>query len=207
MKKTYKYRLLGNNETISKACNWLNLCRSLYNVALEQRIAIYRQNKSIVSCYGQINQLPELKASFPEYREVDAQVLQDVLERLDKAYQGFLRRVRNGDGKVGFPRFKGRDRYDSFTLKQHGWKLESKYLSIRNIGRFKLKLSRQIEGDIKTVTIRREATGKWYVCFSCDNVPERILEKSANSVGIHRLRIEHSLSLSPVGSARPYLYF
>jgi len=184
MKKTYKYHIYANREVLSKADNWLFLCQRLYNTALEQRIAIYRQNKGSISCYSQINQLPDLKAGFPEYREVGSQVLQEVLERLDKAYQGFFRRVRNGNGKVGFPRFKGRDRYDSFTLKQAGWKLEGKYLSVRNVGRFKLKLSRQIAGNIKTVTIRRESTGKWYVCFSCANVPERILEKSTNSIGI-----------------------
>jgi len=184
VRKTYKYRLLGNRITFGKADNWIFLCRKLYNTALEQRIAIYKQNKGSISCYSQINQLPDLKAYFSEYREVGSQVLQGVIERLDKAYQNFFRRVKNGNGKAGFPRFKGRDRYDSFTLKQVGWKLEGKYLSIRNVGRFKLKLSRLIAGDIKTVTIRREATGKWYVCFSCNNVPERILEKSSKSIGI-----------------------
>jgi len=184
VRKTYKYRIYANREVLGKAGRWLLLCRRLYNVALEQRITIYRQDKSTISCYSQINQLPDLKAGFPEYREVGSQVLQGVIERLDRAYKAFFRRVRNGDGKVGFPRFKGRDRYDSFTLKQAGWRLDSKYLSIRNIGRFKLKLSRQIAGDIKTVTIRREATGKWYVCFSCDNVPARVLEKSNSSIGI-----------------------
>jgi len=184
MKKTYKYRIYANREVLSNADNWLFLCRRLYNTALEQRITIYRQNKGSISCYSQINQLPELKAYFPEYREVGSQVLQEVLERLDKAYKNFFRRVRDGDGKVGFPRFKGSDRYDSFTLKQASWKLDGRYLAIRNVGRFKLKLSRQIAGDIKTVTIRREATGKWYVCFSCDNVLERVLEKSTNSIGI-----------------------
>ena len=184
MRKTYKYRIYANREVLGKAERWLFLCRRLYNTALEQRITIYRQNKGPISCYSQMRQLPELKASFPEYREVGSQVLQEVLERLDKAYQGFFRRVKNGNGKAGFPRFKGRDRYDSFTLKQCGWRLDGRYLSIRNIGRFKLKLSRQIAGDIKTVTIRREATGKWYACFSCANVPEQILEKSTNSIGI-----------------------
>lgn len=184
MKKTYKYRIYANREVLSKADNWLFLCRRLYNTALEQRITIYRQNKGSISCYSQINQLPELKASFPEYREVGSQVLQEVLERLDKAYQNFFRRVRNGDGKAGFPRFRGRERYDSFTLKQSGWKLDGKYLAVRNIGRFKLRLSRQIVGDIKTVTIRREATGKWYACFSCASVPVRVLEKSTSSIGI-----------------------
>ena len=184
MRKTFKYRLLVNHQTFQKSENWLVLCRRLYNTALEQRITIYRQNKGSISCYDQIKQLPELKASFPEYREVGSQVLQEVLGRLDKAYQNFFRRVKNGDGKVGFPRFRGRDRYDSFTMKQSGWKLDGKYLSIRNIGRFKLRLSRPIEGTIKTVTVRREATGKWYACFSCDNVPERKLPESNKVVGI-----------------------
>jgi len=184
MKKTFKYRLLGNRTAFDEADNWLNLCRGLYNAALEQRITIYRQSKGSISCYSQINQLPELKASLPEYREVGSQVLQEVIERLDKAYQNFFRRVKSGDGKVGHPRFRGRDRYDSFTLKQAGWKMEGKYLSIRNVGRFKLRLSRPIEGDIKTITIHRTPTGRWHVCFSCDNVPEKRLVKSGAMVGI-----------------------
>lgn len=184
MKKTYRYRLLGNKPTFGKASEWLLLCQRLYNVALEQRIGIYRQNKGSISCYSQINQLPELKVVFPEYGGVGSQVLQDVVERLDRAYKAFFRRVKNGNGKVGFPRFKGKDRYDSFTLKQAGWKLDGKYLSIRNVGRFKLRLSRPIEGDIKIVTIRKEATGKWYACFSCGNVPEKRLPESGRVIGL-----------------------
>ncbi len=184
MKKTYKYRLLGNNLTFGKAEEWLLLCQRLYNVALEQRISIYRQNKGSISCYNQINQLPELKVAFPEYGDVGSQVLQDVIERLDRAYKAFFRRVKNGRGKAGFPRFRSKDRYDSFTLKQAGWKLDGKFLSIRNVGRFKLRLSRPIEGDIKTITIRRESTGKWYACFSCRNVSEKRLPKSDRVVGL-----------------------
>ncbi|GAH67047.1 unnamed protein product, partial [marine sediment metagenome] len=93
------------------------------------------------------------------------------------------RRVKNGD-KPGFPRFKGRDRYDSFTLKQAGWWLDGRYLTIRNIGRFKLRLSRPIDGDIKTVTIRRSSSGKWYATFSCDNVPIKPLPQIGKQVGI-----------------------
>ena len=184
MRKTYKYRLLGNVAILNKVTMWLNLCRNLYNVALEQRIVIYKQDKSTLSCFSQMKQLPELKATFPEYSDVGAQVLQDVIERLDRSYKAFFRRVKNGNGKVGFPRFKGKDRYDSFTLKQCGWKVDGKYLSISNVGRFKLRLSRPIEGDIKTITIRGEATDKWYVCFSCDKVPEKRLPESDKIVGI-----------------------
>jgi len=183
LRKTFKYRLQGNRTDFANAENWLYLCRQLYNAGLEQRIAIYRQNKGRISCYDQINQLPELKAYCPDFRNVDAQVLQDVLERLDKAYQGLFRRVRKGK-VAGFPRFRGRDRYDSFTLKQHSWKLDGKCLSIRNIGRFKIRLSRPIEGDIRTITVRKESTGKWYVCFSCNNVPEKVLPESDRTIGL-----------------------
>jgi putative transposase len=184
MRKTYKYRLLGNNAIFARADEWLALCQRLYNLALEQRIYIYRCNKKTISCYDQSKQLPELKEAFPEYRLVGAQVLQDVIFRLDKSYKAFFRRVKNGNGKVGFPRFKSRDRYHSFTLTQFGWKLDGRYLTIHNIGRFKLRLSRPIEGNIKTVTLRREPSGHWYVCFSCDNVQERRFAPSVNIVGI-----------------------
>src|SRR5487761_2022933 len=184
MKKTFKYRLLGSMQAFDKADSWLGLCRNLYNSALAERIYAYRGQRVSLSSYSQIKELPELKVNLPEYSDVGSQVLQDVLERLDRAYKAFFRRKINHEGKGGFPRFKGRDRYDSFTLKQAGWKLDSKYLSVRNVGRFKLRLSRQIEGDIKTVTIRRDSTNKWYVCFSCNNVPEKRLLESNKVIGI-----------------------
>lgn len=183
MRKTFKYRLLGDEEVFSKAERWLALCQGLYNVALEQRIVIYRQDKGSISGYDQQNQLPELKTEFPEYKNVGSQALQNVIERLDKAYKAFFRRVKSGE-KAGFPRFKSKERYDSFTLTQSGWKLVGKHLAIRSIGTFKLRLSRPIEGVIKTITIRRERSGHWYACFSCDKVPEKKLEPCGKSIGI-----------------------
>jgi len=184
MRKTFKYRLLGNPQTFQKAEGWLGLCRNLYNSALAERVYAYKGQRVNISSYSQMKELPELKVSFPEYRDVGSQVLQDVIERLDRAYKAFFRRAKNNKGKAGFPRFKGRDRYDSFTLKQAGWKLDGRYLTIRNIGRFKLRLSRPLEGHIKTITIRRTLGGRWYVCFSCHSVPEKRLPQSDRIVGI-----------------------
>lgn len=183
MRKTFKYRLLGNKTTFANAERWLDLCRNLYNAALEERITAYKTHKVSISCYNQMKELPELKVVIPEYKNIDAQTLQDVLERLDRAYKAFFRRLKNKE-KAGFPRFKGKDRYDSFILKQHGWKIDRKYLTIRNIGRFKMRLSRPLVGIVKTVGIHQESTGKWYVCFSCDNVPERKLPESNETIGI-----------------------
>lgn len=184
MIKSFQYRIYSNNQTLQRADNWLGLCQRLYNIALEQRISLYRQDKTFISLYSQINQLPELRSHFPEYHKVGSQVLEDVLKRLDKAYRGFFRRVKIKDSKVGFPRFKGRNRYDSFTLRQSGWKMEGKYLTIKNVGRFKIRLSRPIEGEIKTITIRRSSTNKWFVTFSCDNVPAKPLPLTGKTIGI-----------------------
>jgi len=183
MRRTFKYRLLGNRQTFDNASNWLELCRQLYNAGLIERREAWKMQRVSVNSYSQMAQLPDVKKTNHEYSEVGSQVLQEVLDRLDKAYKAFFRRIKNGEN-AGFPRFKGKGRYDSFTLKNCGWKLDGRYLTIRNVGMFKIRLSREIQGDIKTVIVRKEATGKWYVCFSCDNVPEKKLAVSDKSIGL-----------------------
>jgi putative transposase len=184
MRKTYLYQAKINKTTEANCNQWLETCRTLYNLALDQRISVYRQHRISISVNEQMEQLVDLKKAYPEFKAVGSQCLQDVLERLDKAFKAFYRRVRQGKGRAGFPRFKGYNRYDSFTLKQTGWYFKGRYLCIKNIGRFKLFLSRPVEGDIKTVTIRMSATGRWFVAFSCDNVPERAFPETVAEVGI-----------------------
>jgi transposase len=94
-------------------------CRDLYNAALEQRITAYQRRHVSISRYEQEVELKELRAAFPEYGAIHSHILQDVLARLDRTYQAFFRRIRRGE-KAGFPRFKGRTRYHSFTFKEYG---------------------------------------------------------------------------------------
>lgn len=183
MRRSYQYRVKITQATEEASNRWLSLCCTLYNTALEQRIDAYVRCGVSVTAAGQMKELPALKAAFPEYGTVGSQVLQDVIQRLDRAYQGFFRRIKTGD-KAGFPRFRSRSRYDSFTLKQSGWRLEGRYLYVSGLGRFKMFLSRPVVGDIKTVTVRRTATGKWFVSFSCDHVPERDFPVADAAVGI-----------------------
>jgi putative transposase len=136
-----------------------------------------------VSCYAQMAELPDIKESLPEYKEVGSQVLQETLARLDLAFKAFFRRIKRNE-KPGFPRFKSKNRYDSFTLKNTGWHLDGRYLWVHNVGRIKMNLSREIQGSIKTITIRRSSTGKWYACFACDNIPEKKLEPNDKVVGL-----------------------
>jgi len=206
MRKIYLYRARINKQTEANCNQWLDLCKRLYNQSLEQRIKAYKEEKRSISVYEQMSQLPELKKTFHEFKIVGSQCLQDVLQRLDKAYKSFFQRVKQGNGKAGFPRFKSQNRYDSFTLKQAGWKLEGRYLYIRNVGKFKLFLSRPIEGKIKTVTIRRSSTDKWFVAFSCDNVPVKEVQASNQEIGID-VGIKHFLVDSQGNSVENPKYF
>ena len=111
-------------------------------------------------------------------------MLQDVLARLDRTYQAFFRRVQRGD-KTGFPRFKGRDRFHSFTFKEYGngARLENACLVLSKIGRIAVRWSRPLAGTPKTVTVSREADG-WYVSISCAEVPSRPLPLTGEETGI-----------------------
>ncbi len=153
LRRMFEYRAIINKETEFNAVTWLGLCRQLYNTALEQRISLYQSHRKTLSKFDQCYQLPDLKEAFSEFKQVGSQVLQDVLDRLDKAYQAFFRRVKR-DETPGFPRFKSYHRYNSFTLHQCGYKLDGRYLHIRKVGRFKLILHRPIQGVIKTITVR-----------------------------------------------------
>jgi putative transposase len=123
-----------------------------------------------ISYNDQSAQLSEIKEIRPEYKEIHSQVLQDTLRRVDKAFKAFFRRVKNGE-TPGYPRFQGRNRYDSFTYPQaeyHGCtRIENGKLVLSKIGHVKVKLHRPIEGKIKTCTIKREGE-HWYVCFACE---------------------------------------
>ena len=115
---------------------------------------------------------------------IHSQVLQDVLARLDKAYQAFFKRVMAGQAP-GFPRFRGRNRYHSFTYKQfgNGAQLDNGFLVFSKIGRVAVRWSRPLEGKPKTVTLSREPGG-WYAIFSCAEVPEQPLLLTGKETGI-----------------------
>ena len=119
IRKTYKYRLAPTPAQEKVLADVLWRCRELYNAGLEERKTAWEKCGVSVTFAMQSAQLPGIKDARPEYREINAQVLQDVLHRLDKTYQAFFRRVKNGE-KPGYPRFHGRDRYNSFTYPQVG---------------------------------------------------------------------------------------
>ncbi|HEV2237815.1 MAG TPA: transposase [Ktedonobacterales bacterium] len=184
VRKTFKEKLRPTPAQERALDEVLWRCRTLYNAALEQRITAWQRCRVSVSRYQQEAELKVIRAEMPEYAAVHSHVLQDVLTRLDKTYQAFFRRVQRGD-KAGFPRFKGSNRYHSFTFKEYGngVRLENGSLILSKIGRIAVRWSRPLEGTPKTVTISKEADG-WYVAISCAAVPTHLLPLTGQETGI-----------------------
>jgi putative transposase len=182
MTKSYKYRIYPNRVQIDILHKQFNLCRWLHNVALEHRITAYKSIGKNISYLEQANELPAIKEQFHEFANIHSQVLQDVLKRLDLSFQHFFRRIKNGE-TPGFPRFKGKDRFNSICYPQSGFKIVGNKVGLSKIGSIKIKLHRKIEGTIKTCSIKKSGN-QWYIIFTTERnivVPKKVV---SSMVGI-----------------------
>jgi len=116
VRKTFKEQLRPTPAQQQALHGVLWRCCDLHNTALEQRSTAYQRRHVSISRFDQEAELKVIRAEFPEYAAIHSHILQDVLARLDKTYQAFFRRIQQGE-KAGFPRFKGRHRFYSFTYK------------------------------------------------------------------------------------------
>ena len=211
VKQAYKFRLYPTRKQCDRLQETLDRCRELYNAALCERRDAYnfhvrqhpnyydettrkeRSRELNASYYSQANQLPDIKTLCEDYQNIHSQVLQNVLKRVQKAFDAFFRRCKNGE-EPGYPRFQGKNRYNSFTYPQTGFSLtHDNRLSLSKIGSIKVKLHRDIRGTIKTCTIKREGN-QWYVVFSCEGESDPLLETD-EAVGID-LGLLHFATLS-----------
>src|SRR6266566_5173540 len=182
-RKAFKYRLSPTKKQEAILIWTLDKCRELYNAALQERKDAYRMAGKSITYYDQANQLPEIKQIRPEYNDIHSQVLQDVLRRVKKAFDNFFRRVKQGEDP-GYPRFQGRNRYESFTYPRGGYSLTAdNRVCLSKIGSIKVKMHRPMKGIIKTCTIKREGDA-WYVVFACEVEAWSKLAYTDEAVGI-----------------------
>src|SRR5579885_1194500 len=116
-RKTFKYKLQPTPAQAVQLGATLRVCRELYNAALQERREAWRMQQVSVTYYQQKAELPEIRQIREDCAAIHSQVLQDVILRVHRAFQAFFRRVQHGE-KPGYPRFKGRNRYHSFTYPQ-----------------------------------------------------------------------------------------
>lgn len=183
--KAYQYRLYPKKSQVTVLNQTLEQCRMIYNRVLAIRKDAWELEQKHVGYYETKRLLPEWKIEYPSLKNVHSQVLQDVVTRVDMAYKAFFRRVKSGE-KPGHPRFKQFGRYDSITYTQSGFELDGQRLVLSKVGAVPIITHRTFEGDVKTCTIRRSCTGKWYASIIVDigEVPVRTIEKSAIGIDL-----------------------
>ncbi len=187
MMKAYKFRIYPSGKQQRVLLAQFERCREMYNELLAEGRSLMVSRRS--DFYGLVR---DMKIAMPKrYGAVYSQVLQNVADRLSKAYANFFRRIgekRKGSCmKAGFPRFKKRLR--SFTYPQSGFKLidvgrRHQILKLSKIGEIKIRCHRGLEGNVKTLTVKRTPSGKWFATFTADigSSPDKIPVKSADQV-------------------------
>ncbi len=189
MFKSFKYRLRPTKKQEKILLAHIEQCCILYNQLLCERIQAWKKNKESLSRYDQQETLPMLKKQYNPFSLVHSQVLQQVCQRVDWAFKGFFRRLKQKSKtgeKAGFPRYKSENRYDSITYTQFAssCRLDAKGLRLSKIGCIRVVQHRPLEGIPKSCTIRRTKTGKWFVSISCDMGETHKKADTGSAVGL-----------------------
>ncbi len=183
MRRSYRYRLYPTRIQIAALHMQVDEACRLYNAAVEERRSAWRQKGLSLGYYDQAAQLKVIRAA-GNLGVANFSACQDVLHRVERTFSAFFARVRRGE-RAGYPRFKPRRRYRTLAFPRYGDGCRvrpSGRLYVQGVGELKVKWHRPLLGNIKMMTLTREAD-KWYVCFVVDHEPES-LPVSAAVVGI-----------------------
>lgn len=182
--KTYRFKLYKSKRN-RKLYKQINAAGLVYNhcVALHKRY--YKIFGKLLNMYQLQKHLVKLKRifRFAYIKEIGSQAVQEITQRIDRAYKLFFRNLKHKI-RTAPPSFKKIKKYKSFTLKQVGWKLNEADNSI-TIGkqRYRYAKSREINGKVKTLTIKRDVLGDIYLYFVCEISENEVLARSGKSVG------------------------
>ncbi|MEO1670223.1 MAG: transposase, partial [Cyanobacteria bacterium J06631_2] len=166
--KTYKLKLYRHKR--NKYLHYsINASASIYNHCIALHKRYYKMFSKHLNQYRLMKHIAKLRKRIEYWQQVGSQAMQDIIQRIEKAYKLFFKQHSKGTRP---PNFKKRRKYKSFTLKQAGYKFISDN-KIR-IGKqlFKFSLSRKIEGKIKTLTVKRNSLGELFILVVTDYVQE-----------------------------------
>ena len=178
MRKTYKYKLQSQSNTL-KLGNMLDDMWGIHVHIMRLQRRYYRMFGKNISAYRMNAHIAKLKKrTKPYWNQLPSQVVQDVVLRMGKSYDKFFRYLRDRKaGKkprpVGRPKIKPRHKYNSMTFTQAGYTLQEHRIKINCINTwFSFHKHRDISGNIKTITLKRDKCGDYWICFSCENVDD-----------------------------------
>lgn len=177
MLKAYKFRLYPNKEQQEYFAKTFGCVRFIYNRMLSDKINYYNETKQ------NLNNTPaQYKKEFEWLKEVDSLALANAQMNLQNAYNNFFKRP-----DVGFPKFKSkRNNQYSYTTNNQGGNIyvSEKYIKLPKIGLVKVKKHREFEGLIKSVTISKVPSGKYYVSVLVEQEEIDKLPECSDMIGI-----------------------
>lgn len=182
MLKSYKYRIYPNDKQKEQLTKFFGCCRFVYNLGLETKINAYISHKKNITCFDLIKQMTELKNSEAIWlNECVAQTLQMSLRNLDNAYTSFFK----GNG---FPKFKNKYSKQSIHFPQDvSIDFDNNIIKIPKLKNVNAIFDRKFEGKIKTVTVSKTTTDKYFVSILVENqdlIPDKKPIIEDTSVGI-----------------------
>jgi len=187
VRRAYKFRLYPTTGQASRMTQCLRDHQRLYSAALEERREAWRMRKTGIRYGMQSAQLKDIRTLDPDQGRWSFSSQQATLRRLDKAMAAFYRRCKAGEKRVGYPRFKTLDRWDSVEWPSDGdgcrWKPETDRVYLQGIGHVKARVHRAAQGRVKTIGLKREGR-RWYVVLSCDDVPAKPLPATGREIGL-----------------------
>ena len=181
MLKTYKYRIYPNQNQKIFFAKSFGCCRFIFNKALEYKKSSYESSKTNISL-NTLNSswLKEQKVNFPWLSEINSQALQQSIRHLDSSYKNFFRNHK------GFPKFKNKYSKQSFSIPQFVIvDFKKSYVKIPKLGNILASIHRKFEGIIKTCTISKTTTDKYFISILVEDslsIPRK--EKGTNYLGI-----------------------
>jgi putative transposase len=186
VRRAYVFRLrpTARQHVALAAC--VEAHRELYNAALQERRDAWAHSKTRINYGDQSAQLTEIRSARPDQAVWSFSSQQATLRRLNKAFAGFFRRVKRGQ-KAGYPRFKGKSRFDSVEWPKDGdggrWLPEQRRVYLQGVGQVKVDLHRPVAGRVKTIQVKRQGR-RWMLVLSCDDVPANLLPATGRQAGI-----------------------
>jgi len=183
MMNAVKFRLYPTTNQSSQLNQHIGSCRFVYNWALDQKVKTYAQTGKSISRFDLNKLIPTLKKENPWLGEVNSQSLQGMTKQVESAFTRFFRE------KKGFPKFKSKKNpIQSFPIPQHySLDFENNTVKLPKIGEIKAALHRKFEGELKTATVSRSCTGKYFISILFDNgedLPVKQTFSESTTVGV-----------------------
>ncbi|MFI7454614.1 RNA-guided endonuclease InsQ/TnpB family protein [Nonomuraea sp. NPDC049714] len=192
MRRSFKFLLRPTARQVAALAACLEDHRQLYNAALEHRRAAYAKAGVSIQYGDQSAELKHIRGDDPDGQgRWSFSSQQATLRRLDKAFAAFFERVKSGR-TPGFPRFKGRGRFDTVEWPKDGdgcrWDSQPQHptaiwVRLQGVGHVRVHRHRRVSGTVKTISVKREGS-RWYVVLSCAEVPAGPLPATGAVAGI-----------------------